>query len=94
MPDMDLISFKLPPVLRRRLVAEARRRRVSQATIIRETLEAALLEAPRRRGELTCADLAGDLVGSVNGPPDLSTNERYLEEAIVADAGRGRKRRR
>ncbi len=91
---MDLISFKLPPVLRRRLVAEARRRRVSQATIIRETLEAALLEAPRSRGELTCTDLAGDLAGSVNGPPDLSTNKRYLEEAIVADAGRGRKRRR
>jgi hypothetical protein len=92
--DMDLISFKLPPVLRRRLAAEARRRGVSRSTIIRETLESALLEEPKRRGELTCADLAGDLVGSVSGPPDLSTNKRYLEEAIVADAGRGRKRRR
>jgi len=92
--DMDLISFKLPPVLRRRLAAEARRRRVSQSTIIRETLASALLDEPRSRGELTCADLAGELVGSVSGPPDLSTNKRYLEEAIVADAGRGRKRRR
>ncbi len=91
---MDLISFKLPPVLRRRLAAEARRRGVSRSTIIRETLESVLLEEPRSRGELTCADLAGELIGSVSGPPDLSTNKRYLGEAIVADAGRGRKRRR
>jgi hypothetical protein len=91
---MDLISFKLPSLLRRRLAAEARRRGVSQSTIIRETLESALVEVPNRRGELTCADLAGDLAGSIDGPPDLSTNQRYLEHAIAADAARGRKRRR
>jgi hypothetical protein len=52
------------------------------------------VEVPNRRGELTCADLAGDLAGSIDGPPDLSTNQRYLEHAIAADAARGRKRRR
>lgn len=91
---MELISFKLPPALRRRLVEEARRRRVSQSTVIRETLESALVERPRARGELSCADLAGDLIGSFRGPGDLSTNRRYLTEAIVSDARRGKKRRR
>lgn len=91
---MEMISFKLPAALRSRLASEARRRRVSQSTLIRETLEAALLERPRARGELTCADLAGDLIGSARGPKDLSTNKRYLVEAIVADAERGKKHRR
>jgi hypothetical protein len=92
---MDALSFKLPPVLRRRLAEEARRRRVSQSTVIRESLEVALMEQPRARGELSCADLAGDLIGSMRGPRDASTNKRYLEEAIVADTTkRGAKKRR
>jgi hypothetical protein len=82
---MDAVSFKVPPVLRRRLAEEARRRGVPQSTVIRESLEAALMEQPRARGELSCADLAGDLIGSMRGPRDASTNKRYLEEAIVAD---------
>jgi predicted nucleic acid-binding protein len=32
-----------------------------------------------------------DLAGSFEGPPDLSTNPRYLDEALSADARRGRK---
>jgi hypothetical protein len=64
-------------------------------------LQTTLLERPSARGELTCADLAGDLIGSVRGGPrDASTNKRYLDEAIVADyfkakrARRAKKRRR
>lgn len=91
---MDLMSFKLPAPLRARIAMEARRRRVSQATVVRECIESALLDGPARRGELSCADLAGELIGSVRGPRDLSTNRRYLDEAVVADAWRGKKRRR
>jgi hypothetical protein len=101
-PAMDLVSFKLPPSLRKRLAEEARRRRVSQGAVIRESLESTLIRRPATRGELTCADLAGDLIGSFRGGPrDLSTNKRYLEEAIFADYlkskrryGRAKKRRR
>lgn len=82
---METVSFKVPPLLRRRLAEEARRRGVSQSTVIRETLEAALL---------SCADLAGDLIGCFRGPGDLSTNKRYLDEAIVADARRAQVLRR
>ena len=46
------------------------------------------------RGELTCADLAGDLIGSMHGPRDLSTNQQYLREAVAKDYARGRKRTR
>jgi hypothetical protein len=91
---MDAVSFKLPPTLRRRLAEEARRRRVSQSTVIRETLESALLERSPTLGELSCADLAGELIGAFRGPIDASTNQRYLEEAVLTDAKRGKKRRR
>ena len=45
--------------------------------------------APRTTGRMSCLDLAGDLIGCVrSGTPDLATNPRYLEEAIVRDARR------
>ena len=92
---MELVSFKLPPQLRKRLAEEARRRRVSVAAVIRESLQATLLERPSARGELTCADLASDLIGSVRGgPKDASTNKRYLDEAILADHFREKRVRR
>lgn len=93
---MDLLSVKMPSGLRRRLAQEARRRGVSQSTVIRESLEAALMERPHARGELSCADLAADLIGSMQGPRDTSTNKKYLEQAILADYSKrgGKKRRR
>ena len=93
---MDLLSVKVPPALRKRLAQEARRRGVSQSRVIRESLEAALVERPRARGELSCADLAADLMGSMRGPRDASTNPKYLEQAILADHAKsaGKKRRR
>jgi hypothetical protein len=89
---MDTISVKLPAALRARLASEARRRNVTQSAIVRESLAQLLLADSAERGELTCADLAGDLVGSVQGPRDLSTNKRYLEEAVVKSHARRSKR--
>jgi hypothetical protein len=60
-----------------------KRRNVSQSAIVRESLEQLLLVDTASRGELTCADLAGDLIGSVRGPRDLSTNKQYLQDAVV-----------
>lgn len=92
--DMDLISVKLPPALRAKVAAEARRRNVSQSTIVRESLER-VLTGPTSRGETTCADLAGSLVGSFrSGRSDLSTNKKLLADAITSNARRGRKRHR
>ncbi len=47
---------------------------------------------PRSSARMSCLELAGDLIGCVrSGTPDLATNPRYLEEAIVRDARRWRK---
>lgn len=50
------------------------------------------VDQPENSGRVSCLDLAGDLIGCVrSGTPDLATNPRYLEEAIVRDARRWRK---
>ena len=93
-PDMELISVKLPPALRAKVAAEAQRRNVSQSTIVRESLERALT-GPSSRGEASCADLAGNLVGAFrSGRRDLSTNKKLLADAIASNGRRGRKRHR
>ena len=92
--DMELISVKLPPALRAKVAAEAQRRNVSQSTIVRESLERALAGSASR-GEASCADLAGGLVGSVrSGRGDLSTNKKLLADAIASNGRHGRKRHR
>lgn len=49
----------------------------------------------KRTARLTCAELAGDLIGSFRGGPrDASTNKRYLDEAILADYFKGFNRNR
>ncbi len=89
---MEGISVKLPTTLGNALAAEARRRNVTQSTIVREALERCLLN---RDGGPSCADLIADLVGSINsGRRDLATNNALLRAAVEADFRRGRKRRR
>ena len=70
---MRAISLKLPAKLDQRLTDLAERRGVTGSAIIREALE---LFTDRNGGSATA--LAGDLVGSVEGPRDLSTNSRHL----------------
>jgi len=89
---VSVISVKLPAALRARLASEDRRRNVTQSAIVRESLEQVLPGATAEHGEPTCDSLAGELVGSVAGPRDLSTNKRYLQEAIVKNHARRRKR--
>ena len=91
---METISVKLPPALRQKLASEARRRNVSESAIVRESLQHMLFDQSEAQGEISCADLAGDLIGSLEGPADLSTNPRHLQEAIAKDYARGRKRTR
>ncbi|MDP2602368.1 MAG: hypothetical protein Q8S00_07215, partial [Deltaproteobacteria bacterium] len=63
---------------------KAVRRNVSQSTIVRESLERALADSAGR-GEASCADLAGNLVGSVrSGRGDLSTNKKLLADAVAS----------
>ena len=73
---MTTVSLKLPKELAARLNAEARKRGVSRSAFIRNVL-GAFLTKPHVGG--CVADLAGDLVGSVEGPRDLSSNPKHLD---------------
>ena len=76
---MRTISLKLPEDLLADLKREAKTRRVSQSALVRESVEEALRNRPRR-GAASCYDLARDLAGSVKGlPRDLASNPKYME---------------
>ena len=89
---MNSISLKLPKPLLDRLEEEARNRRRNKSEIIRDCLTEVLL-LPKRGKKLTCADLAGHLVGSVRGPRDLAAHkDHYLRLAVLKEFRRERKR--
>lgn len=48
------------------------------AQVVREALEQ-FLNGGRRSSVVTVAELAGDLLGSAQGPRDLATNPKYME---------------
>lgn len=91
---MTTLSLKLPRPLARDLEAEAASQGVSKSQVVRACLEEGLRRRRPRRARPSCLDLVEDLAGSFEGPADLSTNPRYLAEAITADARRGRKNHR
>ena len=71
---MDMLTLKLPESLKNRLSAYARKKGISRS----ETVRIALTEY-FSHNEVNAADsffdLSSDLTGSVDGPPDLSTNK-------------------
>jgi hypothetical protein len=84
---MTTISLKISETLLCELESEARRRGVSKSELLRDAVQAKLRRRRSKKQE-TCLDRMGDLVGSFHGPSDLSTNRRYLAEAIKSRARR------
>jgi predicted DNA-binding protein len=74
---MKNVSLKLPDELNSRLEHVARQRGAAKSDVIREALEFYLADGKNGR-ELSIAELAADLVGSIDGPPDLATNPKYM----------------
>jgi len=74
---MKTVSLKLPDDLHAKLARASKDRGAAKSEIIREALES-YLASPRNGAKLSCLDLAGDLVGSINGPRDLATNPKYM----------------
>jgi hypothetical protein len=61
------------------IASEAKARRVTKSSLIRESLEKAL-RPQSRVGAPSCYDLARDLAGAVKGlPEDLAQNSKYME---------------
>ncbi|RIK75530.1 MAG: hypothetical protein DCC67_15220 [Planctomycetota bacterium] len=73
---MKSVSLKLPDHLHAKLEEACQRRRAAKSDVMRDALEA-YLEQPKGAG-ISCAELAGDLVGSLAGPADLATNPVHL----------------
>ena len=76
---MRTISFRLPDGLLDQMERQAKARRMTKSSLVRESLERALsTESPA--GDVSCYDLARDLAGSVRGlPEDLAVNPKYMQ---------------
>jgi predicted transcriptional regulator len=68
-------SFKLTPAIEKLLDELAAARNVSRAAVVREALV-----AYAARSVSSAAAAAGDLVGSLRGPRDLSTSPKHLKD--------------
>ena len=72
------LAIRIPDVLEARLTALARKRGISRSKLVEEALkEYCSCDAENSPGSFL--ELAGDLAGCLEGPPDLSVNEAYLE---------------
>lgn len=74
---MPTMTLKVPPTLDARVTAAARRRRLTKSALVREALESYLTSADVA-AEGSFLDLAGDLVGCVEGSGDLSHNPKRM----------------
>jgi metal-responsive CopG/Arc/MetJ family transcriptional regulator len=72
-PPMRTVSVKLPERLDEALSDLARRRNVGRSTLVREALET--MATGLRRSVTTIVD---ELVGTLDGPVDLSTNPKQM----------------
>ena len=75
---MKTLTVKVPEDLDLKLAAMAAKRGESKSNLIRTALEA-IVNANERIVPNSCLDLAKDIVGSVEGPPDLSYNKEHLK---------------
>ncbi|MGA2144587.1 MAG: CopG family transcriptional regulator [Bryobacteraceae bacterium] len=76
---MRTLSVKLPEELLAQLAREAKARRLTKSSLVRESLEKGLYAQPEASA-VSCYDLARDLAGSVKGlPKDLAANPKYME---------------
>lgn len=76
---MKTISLKLPDELERKLAARAERKGTTKSALVREAIEALLSQGGGgRKGSFL--ELAGDLIGRLEGPGDLSYNKEYFKD--------------
>ena len=75
---MKTISLKLPEALDAKLARLAKARKQTKSEVVREAIES-MLNGGQPKRPVTMAELAGDLLGCLEGPGDLSTNPKYME---------------
>lgn len=73
---MKHVSLKIRDELHAKLVRLSAERGAAKSDVIRDALESYFAGA--NGVKVSCADLAGDLIGSLEGPVDLATNPKHL----------------
>jgi Arc/MetJ-type ribon-helix-helix transcriptional regulator len=74
-------TIKLPAELDRELTALAKERRSTRAKVLRDALSMLAQKKNGKAGKKakgTVGELAADLIGSLEGPGDLTTNPKYM----------------
>ena len=74
---MKTLTVKVPEELDLKLAAVAAKRGESKSNLIRTAI-ISILKENKAVIPNSCLDMAKDLVGSVEGPSDLSCNKRHL----------------
>ena len=75
---MKTLTVKVPEDLDLKLTAVAAKRRESKSALIRAALEH-IVKSSETNSPNSCLDLAKDLIGSVEGPSDLSHSSKHLK---------------
>ena len=75
---MKTLTVKVPEKMDLKLAAVAAIRGESKSNLIRTAIES-ILEANEAIATNSCLEMAKDLVGSVEGPSDLSCNKNHLK---------------
>ena len=75
---MKHISLKIPDELHAKLARVSQDRGAAKSDVVRTALEAYFLGA--NGNGVSCADLAGDLIGSLSGPADLATSPKHMQD--------------
>jgi hypothetical protein len=75
---MKTLTVKVPEMLDLKLAAVAAKRGESKSNLIRTAI-ISILKENKAVIPNSCLDMAKDLVGSVEGPSDLSCNKRHLK---------------
>jgi len=76
---MKTVTVKLPDRLFAKLTKAAKNGRTTKSAVVRKALEA-YLNSKRSAKKGSFLELAGDLVGCVEGPGDLSYNPEHMRD--------------
>ncbi|HEY7214718.1 MAG TPA: CopG family transcriptional regulator [Thermoanaerobaculia bacterium] len=77
---MKTISLKLPDELEKKLAVRAERQGTTKSALIREAIEAHLSQEGGGGRKGSFLEAAGDLIGRLEGPGDLSYNKEYFKD--------------
>jgi hypothetical protein len=76
---MKTLSLELPDKVATRLGALAKRQNKTSADLAKALIEDFLGKHNGHHQKTTCGQLAGNLIGSLEGPGDLSYNKNHME---------------